>query len=339
MIKHCLAALFCAAITPFLVSCALPDAELAALFSPDYNPQPAGLSFKRNDILEWDTGAGKGTMKVLSVCGGKFTLEQRNEKNRQAEEVQMSGEIFADGTCRLENPAWNEVWTGNLNGNTLVGKVNNLYDFRITWKVPSYMSHSVKSVSKLPFSKGDVVKWSYGGVRGTMKIVSMKGDDFSVDKFDDFDKKKKAVRMGGSLSPNGACILRSVDGKEVWNGKLDGNTITGKINNGYNFKISRSNSVWDLPFETGGSLTWSAASRKGTIKVHSVTSTGKFVFDVYPSRATRIKETSLDGEIMGDGTYKMVNRKNGEVWIGRRDGSEIAGKINNTSKFVVGGLL
>jgi len=316
----------------------ISEAEFAEILNANTYSPDVKLSFKRGDVLYWDTGASSGTMKVLSVNGGKFTVEQNNEKNVKAKDVRMSGEIFDDGTCRIDNPEWKEVWLGNINGNTLVGKVNNMYDFRITWGIPKYMSHTVGEVSKLPFSKGDIIKWSAGSGRGTMKVTSLVGDNFVVDKFNDFDKKKTPVRMRGTLSKNGNCVLKNDAGTEVWNGRLSGNVISGKNNKGYNFKITRSNFVLDMPFKTGGVLTWNANYRKGTIKVVSVSSVGKFVFDMYPSYSTRLKETSLEGEILADGTYKMINTKTNEIWIGRRNASEVVGMINNKSKFVIDGL-
>lgn len=321
-----------------MTSCVLTDAELAQIFAESSNSSQVSLTFRRGDILDWDTGVGKGTMKVLSVNGGKFTLEQNNEKNLRAEDIIMSGEVFADGRCKIENVEYNEVWEGNLTGNALVGKVNDLHYFKISWQLPKYMSYSAKSVSKFPFSKGDVLKWTAGSARGTMKIISINGDDFVAEKFNDFDKNRKAVKMYASLSKDGVCVLKDSAGKEIWKGVLSSNIISGQIKGGYNFKIVRSNSVWDMPFKTGDSLTWNVNYRKGKAKVANVTSIGKFVLDIYPPYSNRLKETSLDGEIMPDGTYKLLDRKDDKIWIGRRDGSQISGKINNSTKFIIDGL-
>lgn len=296
------------------------------------------LSFKKGDTLDWDTGAGRGTMKVISIDGGKFKLEQYNELNKKAGKVIITGEVFQDGSCRIYNPEWKEVWEGNLNGNSLVGKVNNIRSFKITWEIPSYLSSSIVKSSKLPFSNGDILKWNLGTTTGTMKVISLKDDNFSLEKYNDFNKKAAPVKMNGSINSNGDCRITSESGKEIWIGKLAANTITGKASNGYNFKISRSNAVWNMPFKQGGVLNWSTTLKKGTFKVVSVSSTGKFVFDVYKSNFKYLKDSRLNGEILADGTYKLIDEKYQEVWIGRRNGSEISGKINNDAKFKITGL-
>lgn len=133
----------------------------------------------------------------------------------------------------------------------------------------------------------------------------------------------------------------------------EGNGIASTIENTSHTPLSGR-----FPFKTGDVLKWSTHKKRGTLKVADVSSLGKFTFhrydtdapqndgvldkllnNKYTSKSTdRDKNIKLTGEILGEGTYKIENPTSHEIWIGRRDGNEISGKINNETPFNIRGL-
>jgi hypothetical protein len=88
--------------------------------------------FLSGKTLKWSTGAGQnGTMRITSVTGATFLLEQTNVKNIAAGIIKMDGEI-KDGRVYIYNRKWNETWIGTAVNGVVSGKVNNSGNFTIT---------------------------------------------------------------------------------------------------------------------------------------------------------------------------------------------------------------
>jgi len=98
--------------------------------------QPAAIStapFVAGKTLKWKTNASggqNGTLKVTSVTGAKFNLEQQNDKNKAAGVTKLDGEV-KDGKFYIYNRKWNETWVGSLSNGAVSGKINNAYTFQI----------------------------------------------------------------------------------------------------------------------------------------------------------------------------------------------------------------
>ena len=83
-------------------------------------------------VLKWSTSIGQnGTMKVTSVSGTQFTIDQVNVKNAAAGVTKLEGE-FKDGKVFIYNKKWNETWMGTVSGGTVKGKIKGSIDFSIS---------------------------------------------------------------------------------------------------------------------------------------------------------------------------------------------------------------
>jgi hypothetical protein len=71
------------------------------------------------------------TIKVTSVSGTKFNIDQVNFNNRAAGTTKLDGEV-KDGKVYIYNRQWNENWVGTYINGKVTGKINNRYDFTIT---------------------------------------------------------------------------------------------------------------------------------------------------------------------------------------------------------------
>lgn len=88
--------------------------------------------FVNGAVLKWSSSLGQnGTMKVTSVSGTHFTLDQVNVKNAGAGIVKLEGEA-KDGKIYIYNKKWNETWVGTVSGNTVKGKISGSIDFTIS---------------------------------------------------------------------------------------------------------------------------------------------------------------------------------------------------------------
>jgi len=88
--------------------------------------------FTNGKTLKWNTSAGQtGTIKVTSVSGTKFNIDQVNFNNRAAGTTKLDGEV-KDGKVYIYNRQWNENWVGTYSNGKVTGKINNRYDFTIT---------------------------------------------------------------------------------------------------------------------------------------------------------------------------------------------------------------
>jgi hypothetical protein len=100
-------------------------------------PRPEQVStapFLPGKTLRWRSNAAggqNGIIKVTSVTGATFTIEQTNDKNVAAGVTRMDGEV-KDGKFYLYNRKWNETWVGTLSGGAVSGKINNSYTFDIS---------------------------------------------------------------------------------------------------------------------------------------------------------------------------------------------------------------
>lgn len=94
-------------------------------------PAVTTAPFRSGKTLRWSTDAGQnGTMRVTSVTGATFQLEQTNIKNVAAGIIKLDGEI-KDGKVYIYNRKWNETWVGTAVNGVVSGKINNGGGFRI----------------------------------------------------------------------------------------------------------------------------------------------------------------------------------------------------------------
>lgn len=265
-----------ALVSPLLTSCVLSDAQLNDILSAPPPPPPppekqaighfpdrkpmSTVPFKYGDILSWQTSAGKGTMKVVYASKNKFKLEQFNEYNRLVGNMKMEGEIFPDGKCVINNPKWNEVWNGNIDRDCIVGKVNNFSKFKIWWNVAAKNPPSVKPApkpapkpiakpspkpapkpvaNKLPFKRGEVLRWESSVGKGTMKVVSVSSKKFKMEQTNERNRAAGTMLMDGEILPNGKCVIKNPKWSEVWNGNIGDDSIAGDVNGRSKFKITR----------------------------------------------------------------------------------------------------
>ena len=88
--------------------------------------------FLAGKTLSWSSDAGQnGAMRVTSVTGATFLVEQTNVKNVAAGIIKMDGEV-KDGKVYVYNRKWNETWIGTAVNGTVTGKVNNGGGFKIS---------------------------------------------------------------------------------------------------------------------------------------------------------------------------------------------------------------
>lgn len=310
--------------------------------------------FKVGDVLKWSTAAMQnGSMKVMSVSGDKFKIEQFNVKNKRAGGVIFEGEIIGEGKYKLTAARVNEVWVGDFKNGSIVGKVNGSCSFKI---------NGVRNVAvkrDYPFRKDRYFRWETSASQyGTLKILEVSSDKFKLEQFNEVNKSEGGVVLEGKFGDDGKCYIFNKRWNETWIGEFKGDALIGKINNVYTFKISADDSAAPkaakkapsssaqkpkvdtpakaaLPFSKGTLFTWkTSVGDSGIMKVASVD--GKtFVLEQTNKNNMRAGIVIMEGELRADGTYCIINKSYRETWIGKASGEGIVGKVNKYFKFEI----
>lgn len=90
------------------------------------------IDLNTGDEFDWASNSNHGIIRITSVSGNRFTLEQNNFDNRSAGWVRMSG-TFRKGEYTIRNPRWNEKWILYKNSRGgLSGKINKRINITLT---------------------------------------------------------------------------------------------------------------------------------------------------------------------------------------------------------------
>ena len=308
--------------------------------------------FSVGQKLKWESSARQnGEMVVTSVSGNKFTLDQTNVKNKGAGVVKLNGSLDDKGNVKITNSNWSEIWIGSFNAESVEGKINNRYTFKIKGLVVSNKKTEKEPARKFFFSVGEKLKWTTtAGQLGDMSVVSVDENNFTLSQTNIRNKRAGAVKLSGSLDDKGNVKITNSNWSEIWIGSFnaEGSAIKGKVNKGHDFTITREKTAYQTaadspsahgegkgPIIVGKTLKWSTSARQnGTLKIVSIKN-GKVAFDQINFKNRAAGAVRLDGEIKEDGKFYLFNKKWKETWVGTISKDKVEGKINNRYKFTI----
>lgn len=282
----------------------------------------------KDKVLSWSTSAGQnGSLKVVTVNGQYFEVEQSNEKNKAAGVIKLYGAVLDGGKkiVIINTGQWKEVWEGTISGNEASGNLvagSAKYTFKISEPVVAAV------VKAVPMEAGE-----YEGVHrhwtdkvifkadGTYKRAS-NGDPGTYT----FDGKTLVLKWA---KWDAETLVQTAPG--VFNCAAYKFTLTKSTTNGTVSAIVSSSTE---PFVNGVTLKWNtSAGQTGTIVVTSVTGT-KFTLDQVNFNNRGAGTTKLDGEVK-DGKIYIYNRQWNETWTGTNSNGTVKGKINNMYDFTI----
>lgn len=202
----------------------------------DEKRSDASTLFKEGRTLNWKASSGDhGKMKVEWRSGKQFRLSQTNKNNRAAGKVTLRGKIEGNRVT-INNPKYNEVWKGRVQGKRLEGEINKHYTFDI-WQPTSGGSQVVKS-SHL-FKKGNIFRWNTASGRGKMVISWSHDSRFGIDQTNRNNRSAGTVVMNGKRKGN-KVIIENPEWNETWVGTINKNgKIVGKINGRHKFNMEQ----------------------------------------------------------------------------------------------------
>lgn len=193
--------------------------------------------------------------------------------------------------------------------------------------------------------RGETFRWvTNTGQNGMMKIVAVDGPLFEVEQTNEMNRSAGAVRLYGAVVDNGRKIVLLNVGqwKEVWDGNLQNDEITGDLLTGstsFTFKISpvamdHRREEGTAPFLPGRTLRWETGAVGGQSGTLYVTHTrGTFFYlEQKNSKNTAAGVIRLEGEVKGRQIY-IYNRKWNETWVGMLRHGSVVGKVNNGTEF------
>lgn len=210
--------------------------------------QPAQF-IKTGASLSWKASSGDhGAMKVGTVSGQYFEVEQTNDNNRDAGVQKLYGAILDKGKkiVLLNVGSWKEVWEGTtasdgVSGAITAGAAN--FTFTISAGAPTAPAAAAAPaapVSTAPFLPGKTLKWktnAAGGQNGTFKVTGVNGPTFTLEQKNDKNMAAGIVKMDGELK-DGKFFIYNRQWNETWSGALANGVVSGKINNSYTFQIA-----------------------------------------------------------------------------------------------------
>ena len=192
---------------------------------------------RRGEVLHWSTSSGQnGLMKIMSVDGMNFEVEQTNEMNRAAGAVRLFGAIVENGRkVVLINPGqWKEVWDGNAFGEEISGKLLT-GSASFTFKI-NRMAAPV-AAGTFPFVTGKVLRWETGGIgEGTLVVTFAKGSNFTVEQSNLKNRAAGIIKMEGEVH-DGKFVIFNRKFNETWTGFYRNGVVSGMINDRSPFKI------------------------------------------------------------------------------------------------------
>ena len=194
---------------------------------------------KRGNVLFWSTtGGNRGIMKIASVDGLYFEVDQTNEANRAAGTVRLYGAIVDNGhrVVLINVGQWKEVWDGavsrdEINGRLAAGPAD--FNFKIT------ATNFAPAPSTAPFLPGRTMKWesdAMGGQRGTLRVTSVKGPMFFLEQINVKNPGAGATLLEGEIK-DGTVYIYNRKWSETWVGTFGNGAVSGRINNRYTFRI------------------------------------------------------------------------------------------------------
>jgi hypothetical protein len=199
---------------------------------------------RRGNVLSWSAQSGHGgLMKIVSVDGLYFEVEQTNDNNRAAGIVRLQGAVIDNGqkVVLINGGQWKEVWEGRVFGDEIIGKLaagNEFLNFRITaGAVPAAAADPILSTA--PFIPGRTLRWgneSNGGQSGTFFVVSAKGSTFTLEQTNVRNPSAGITRMDGEIK-GGMVYIYNRKWKETWVGIFEHGHVTGRVNNDIPFRI------------------------------------------------------------------------------------------------------
>ncbi len=199
----------------------------------------AAQLFKKDNVLSWSSSTGqRGSMKVVAVSGAYFEIDQSNDFNKGAGILRLFGAIVDNGSkiVLINASQWKEVWEGNVVNNEVSGQItqgSSSYTFKIG-------AAPAQRPSTAPFISGKTLKWktdASGGQSGTVYVVSTNGLSFALEQKNFNNPGAGITKLDGEIK-DGKIYIYNRQWNETWVGSLSNGTVSGKINNQYNFSIS-----------------------------------------------------------------------------------------------------
>jgi hypothetical protein len=193
---------------------------------------------KKDNVLSWSSSTGqRGSMKVAAVSGSYFEIDQSNDSNKGAGVLRLFGAIVDNGSkiVLINTSQWKEVWEGNFANNEISGKImqgSSSYSFKI--------GVAAAKPSTAPFVSGKTLRWktdASGGQSGTIYVVSTNGLTFALEQKNVNNPGAGITKLDGEIK-DGKVYIYNRQWNETWVGALSNGTVSGKINNQYNFSIT-----------------------------------------------------------------------------------------------------
>lgn len=201
--------------------------------------QPSPL-IKTGATLAWKASTGdRGTMKVGTVSGQYFEIEQMNENNKAAGVQKLYGAILDKGRkiVLLNIGDWKEVWEGRPSGDGISGTIT-AGQANFTFTISAGATGG--QFSTAPFLPGKTLKWkttAAGGQNGNFRVIGASGATFTVEQRSDKNAAAGTVKMDGEVK-NGMVYLYNRQWNETWIGTVINGVVSGRINNSHTFQIS-----------------------------------------------------------------------------------------------------
>ncbi|MBP1625836.1 MAG: hypothetical protein H6Q00_311 [Holophagaceae bacterium] len=196
---------------------------------------------KRGEVFRWSVKGGQsGMMKIVSVDGPLFEVEQTNEMNRAAGVVRLYGAVVNNGrkVVLLNVGQWKEVWEGNLLDDEIAGDLRT-GSANLTFRMAPAGRERPREADTAPFLTGRTLRWetgAAGGQNGTLYVTHTRGASFFLEQKNDRNTAAGIVRLEGEVK-DGQIFIYNRKWHETWVGVYRHGRVIGKINNQSEFRI------------------------------------------------------------------------------------------------------
>jgi hypothetical protein len=214
------------------------------------------------------------------------------------------------------------------------------------------IASSLSAQAPAMIRRGNVLSWSASSNnKGTLRIVAVEGQYFEAEQTNENNRAAGVIKLYGAIVDNGhrVVLINSGQWKEVWDGQVLPNEISGRLSAGagsFTFRISGAAAsapppppppppiASTGPFTMGRTFRWTTdavGGQNGTLYVAS-TRGGTFFLEQKNEKNRAAGTIQLEGELK-DGKVYIYNKKYHETWVGILSGGAVSGKIDNRFNF------
>lgn len=205
---------------------------------------------RRGEVLNWSASNGQnGSMKIVSVDGLSFEVDQVNDRNRSAGVIRLYGAVVDNGrkAVLIGVGPWKEVWEGTISNDEIVGNVVSATS-RVTFRISTARggmdprdarpSRDFRD-STFPFVNGKTLRWetgAVGGQNGTFYVTHTSGSSFRLEQSNNKNTAAGLTKLEGEVK-DGKFFIYNRQWNETWIGTFDHGVVSGRVNNQTNFRI------------------------------------------------------------------------------------------------------